>query len=100
MKSRFEDIAEGFYYTRKSRGSELRLVVRFEEGRVRWVDAFVPGECYHNTFIRWGDRRLTADQARAQFPDEVKLIAATCERYRPLLARPAPLVMSLVRLEE
>ena len=95
-----EDIAEGFYYTSKGRGSVLRLVVRFEKGRVRWVDTFIPGECYSDYFIRWGNRRLTADQARAQFPDEVKLIEATCERYHPLLGRPVPLVMSLVRLEE
>jgi hypothetical protein len=75
-------IEAGFYYEKGNNPGWLRRVVDFRghEGRVCYVDFTGVGQCDISSLSRWVQRRLTREEAMAEFPDEIgKLEDAFCD---------------------
>jgi hypothetical protein len=75
-------IEAGFYYEKGNNPGWLRRVVDFRghEGRVCYVDFKGVGQCDISSLSRWVQRRLTREEAMAEFPDEIgKLEDAFCD---------------------
>ena len=75
-------IEADFYYEKGNSPGWLRRVIDFggHEGRVRYVDFAGVGQCDISSLGRWAQRRLTREEAMAEFPDEIgKLENAFCD---------------------
>ena len=76
-------IEVGFYYEHKRVRGWLRLVLYIRGDAATYAESTGEGHIgRHLTLQRWASRRLSAEEAAKEFPDEVAKIAAVLAKAR------------------
>ena len=77
------EVEPGFYYEKKEVPGRLRLVLYIRGGGATYAESTGDGHIgRHLTLQRWASRRLSAEEAEKEFPDEVAKIAAVLAKAR------------------